>query len=139
MHSILSKYPLHMDLQLNKCTQSFPLTHEEQGSSECTFCKIQLQISQIAAEDIKHLHFCLLIGTNSCCLPLVSLQILKLQEANDDHLTFPANWRAHICLGVKVKSSSVIMNYAVSISIMKTSLVKKFLKFWKVFEIIFHS
>lgn len=70
---------------------------------------------------------------------LVSLQMLKLQEANDDHLMFPANWRACICLGVKIKFSSVIMNYAVSISIIKTSLVKKLLKFWKVYEVIFHS
>lgn len=95
-------------------------------------------ISQNTAEDIRCLHFRFLIGTDSCCLPLVSLRILMLPEANDHHLTFPANWRVCICLGLKIRSSAMIMNYAVSASIMKISLVEKFLKFWKVHENILH-
>lgn len=94
-------------------------------------------VSQIIAEDIRCLHFRLLIGTDSCCLPLESLRILKIPEANDYHLTFPANWRACICLGLKIISAA-IMNYAVSASITKTSLQEKFFKFWEAYETIFH-
>lgn len=90
-------------------------------------------VSLITAEDIRCLHFRLLIGTDSCCLPLESLRILKIPEANDYHLTFPAKWRACICLGLKIKSAA-IMNYAVSASITKTSLEEKFFKFWKAWD-----
>lgn len=115
----LNKYPLHMDLQLSKCTQGFPLTHKELS----TVIKSKELRARVTRGALNVLFAKFSYDFTDCCwgcktsslwsvnwawflLPaLVSLQILKLQEANDHHLVFPANWRACICLGVKVKSS----------------------------------